>query len=53
MNDKRFNSLYNSAKQWETNPSFGESDNKIADAVDSLSAYRGIVESRSKDGRSE
>lgn len=50
LNDKRFNSLYNSAKQWETNPSFGESDNKIADAVDSLSAYRGVVEARSKDG---
>ncbi len=50
LNDKRFNSLYNSAKQWETSPSFGESDNKIADAVDSLSAYRGVVEARSKDG---
>lgn len=48
--DKRFNSLYNSAKQWETNPAFGESDNKISDAVDSLSAYRGVVEARSKDG---
>lgn len=50
LNDKRFNSLYNSAKQWESNPSFGESDNKITDAVDSLSAYRGVVEARSKDG---
>ena len=50
LNDKRFNSLYNSAKQWESSPSFGESDNKIADAVDSLSAYRGVVEARSKDG---
>lgn len=50
LNDKRFNSLYNSAKQWESNPSFGESDNKISDAVDSLSAYRGVVEARSKDG---
>ena len=50
LNDKRFNSLYNSAKQWESGPSFGESDNKIADAVDSLSAYRGAVEARSKDG---
>lgn len=50
LNDKRFNSIYNSAKQWESNPSFGESDNKIADAVDSLSAYRGVVEARSKDG---
>ncbi len=50
INDKRFNSLYNSAKQWESNPSFGESDNKIADAVDSLAAYRGVVEARNKDG---
>ena len=50
LGDKRFTSLYNSAKQWESNPSFGESDNKIADAVDSLSAYRGIVEARGKDG---
>ena len=50
LNDKRFNSLYNSAKQWESNPSFGEGDNKITDAVDSLSAYRGVVEARSKDG---
>lgn len=50
LNDKRFNSIYNSAKQWESNPSFGEGDNKIADAVDSLSAYRGVVEARSKDG---
>ena len=50
LGDKRFTSLYNSAKQWESNPSFGESDNKIADAADSLSAYRGIVEARGKDG---
>ena len=50
LQDKRFNSLYNSAKQWEISPSFGESDNKIADAIDSLSAYRGVVEARSKDG---
>lgn len=50
INDKRFNSLHNAAKQWESNPSFGESDNKIADAIDSLSAYRGVVEARSKDG---
>ena len=50
LNDKRFNSLYNSAKQWETNPSFGESENKITDAIDSLGAYRGVVEARGKDG---
>ena len=50
LNDKRFNSLYNSAKQWETNPSFGEGENKISDAIDSLRAYREVVEERSKDG---
>lgn len=50
LNDKRFNSIYNSAKQWENSPSFGESDNKISDAIESLSAYRGVVEARSKDG---
>ncbi len=50
LSDKRFNSLYNSAKLWESTPAFGESDNKIADAVDSLSAYRSVVEARSKDG---
>lgn len=50
INDKRFNSVYNSAKQWESSPAFGESDNKISDAVDALSAYRGAVEARSKDG---
>ena len=48
--DKRFNSIYNAAKQWESNTSFGSSDNKIADAVDALSAYRGVVEARGKDG---
>ncbi|MBQ9974319.1 MAG: hypothetical protein IJP02_05100 [Oscillospiraceae bacterium] len=48
--DKRFNSVYNAAKQWESTPSFGESENKIADALDSLSAYRSVVEARSKDG---
>lgn len=50
INDKRFNSVYNSAKQWESSPAFGESDNKISDAVEALSAYRGAVEARSKDG---
>ncbi len=50
LNDKRFSSTYNSAKHWESGTSFGESEDKIADAVDSLSAYRGIVEAKSKDG---
>lgn len=50
VGDKRFNSIYNAAKQWESNPAFGESENKIADAVDSLRAYRDVVETRGKDG---
>ncbi|MBP3462835.1 MAG: hypothetical protein J6J72_04475, partial [Tyzzerella sp.] len=48
--DKQFNSLYNAAKQWESKASFGEGENKIEDAVNALSAYRGVVEARSKDG---
>lgn len=50
LSDKRFNALYNAAKQWESNPSFGESENKIADAINALSSYRDVVEARSKDG---
>lgn len=50
LNDKRFNSIYNSAKQWESSPAFGESENKIADAVDSLSEYRNVVRLRNENG---
>lgn len=50
LNDKRFSSAYNSAKHWENSVSFGEGEDKIADAVDSLSAYRSVVEAKSKDG---
>lgn len=50
LDDKRFNSVYDSAVGWKSNPSFGEGDNKIADAVESLRAYRDVVESHSKDG---
>ena len=49
LNDKRFFSAYNSAKHWE-NASFGDSEDKISEAVDSLAAYRSIVEAKSKDG---
>ncbi len=49
QNDKRFSSIYNSAKHWE-HTSFGESEDKISDAIDSLSAYRSVVEAKSKDG---
>ncbi len=51
LNDKRFASAYNSAKHWETASSFGESEDKISEAVESLSNYRSIVEAKSKDGR--
>ena len=50
LRDKRFSSAYNSAKHWETASSFGESEDKIVDAVDSLRTYRGIVEAKGKDG---
>ena len=50
LNDKRFTSAYNSAKHWETSTSFGEGEDKIVDAIESLSAYRSIVEAKSKDG---
>lgn len=50
LNDKRFSSIYNSAKHWENSVSFGEGEDKIVDAIDSLSAYRSIVEAKSKDG---
>lgn len=50
LTDKRFSASYNAAKHWEGNVDFGESEDKIADAIDSLSTYRGVVEARSKDG---
>ena len=50
LTDKRFSSAYNSAKHWENGTSFGESEDKIADAIDSLSNYRSVVEAKSKDG---
>ena len=50
LNDKRFSAAYNSAKHWDSGVDFSESEEKIADAVDSLSAYRSVVEARNKDG---
>ena len=50
LTDKRFSSAYNAAKHWETSPSFGEGEDKIADAIDALSNYRSVVEAKSKDG---
>ena len=47
--DKRFNSLYNAAKQWETVQSFG-GDTKISDAIDALTAFAGVVMEKGKDG---
>lgn len=48
--DKRFGGVYSSAKTWESYSSFGEGEEKIADAINALSQYRDAVESRSKDG---
>ncbi len=50
INDKRFSSVYSAAQHWESGTSFGESEDKIADAIDTLSAYRSVVEARSKEG---
>ena len=50
LQDKRFGSCYDAAKQFESNTAFGESENKISDAVSALSQYRDVVEARSKDG---
>lgn len=50
LQDKRFGSCYDAAKQFESNTAFGESENKIADAVSALSQYRDVVEAKSKDG---
>ena len=47
--DKRFNSLYNAAKQWETVQSFG-GETKISDAIDALTAFAGVVMEKGKDG---
>ncbi len=48
--DKRFKDVYKNAKNWETLPAFGQSDNKISTAIDDLKNYREILETRSKDG---
>ena len=48
-NDKRFNSLYNAAKQWENPQTFG-GDVKISDAIEALTAYAGVVLDKGKDG---
>ena len=50
LRDKRFSTIYASAKHWENATSFGESEDKIADAVATLSNYREVAQARSKDG---
>ena len=47
--DKRFNSIYNAAKQWENVQSF-DGDTKISDAIDALTAFAGVAMEKSKDG---
>ncbi|MCR5611490.1 MAG: tubulin-like doman-containing protein [Clostridiales bacterium] len=50
LGDKRFAGVYDAAKSWETHNTFGETEEKIADAVAALGNYREAVETRSKDG---
>jgi hypothetical protein len=50
LSDKRFAGLYDAAKTWETYSSFGEGEEKIADAIGALANYREAVEARGKDG---
>ena len=50
LNDKRFAGVHDAAKLWETYNSFGEGEEKIADAVEAVGNYREAVEARSKDG---
>lgn len=50
IRDPQFASAYNAAKRWSSNPGFGESENKISDAVNALSRYSKIVSAKSKDG---
>ncbi len=48
--DKRFESAIDDAEKWRSNPAFGESDNKISDAIDALRVYRDLVETKNKNG---
>ena len=50
INDKRFQSAYKAASAYKQSPGFGESENKITDAVDALRNFANVVEARSKDG---
>lgn len=50
IRDPQFTSAYNAAKRWASNPGFGESENKISDAVNALSRYSKTVMAKSKDG---
>ena len=50
IRDQQFVSAYNAAKRWSSNPGFGESESKIADAVNALSRYSKVVLAKSKDG---
>lgn len=50
IQDKRFANYYGAAKHWETTPSFGESEDKIADAIQTLSTYANVVQAKGKDG---
>ncbi|MBR5825836.1 MAG: hypothetical protein IKY78_02005 [Clostridia bacterium] len=49
-NDKRFASVSKSAKKWDKYSSFGESEDKIEEAIGALHSYRDVVCLRGKDG---
>ncbi len=48
--DPQFTSAYNAAKRWSGNPGFGESENKVSDAINALNRYSKSVLAKSKDG---
>lgn len=51
--NKDFGTAYNSAKHWDGNPNFGESEDTIADAIDTLNVFCNAAEKKSKDGKPE
>ena len=52
FSDKRFSGPYDAAKMWQNYSSFGEGEETIADAVEAVSVFREVAQSRAKDGNS-
>lgn len=50
MNDNRYMAFYNNAKKWAKNPGFGENENKITAAANTLKIFASKVEAKNKDG---